>query len=46
VTLTLEGGKTLTAVMTLESSTQLALKADVHACAAFKASSVILGIDG
>lgn len=46
VTLTLEGGNTLTAVITLESASKLALKAGDHACAAFKASSVILGIDG
>ena len=38
------GGNTISAVITHESSKNLELKAGGHACALFKASSVILGV--
>ncbi|BCS55285.1 TOBE domain-containing protein [Geobacter sp. SVR] len=38
------GGNTISAVITHESSTRLDLKTGGHACALFKASSVILGV--
>jgi molybdate transport system regulatory protein len=38
------GGNTISAVITHGSSTRLELKAGGHACALFKASSVILGV--
>ena len=39
------GGNTISAVITHESSAKLELKAGGHACALFKASSVILGVN-
>ncbi len=44
VTVDIGGGNTIIAVITHESSGALELKAGGHACALFKASSVILGI--
>lgn len=38
------GGNTISAVITLESARKLGLKDGGHACALFKASSVILGV--
>ena len=38
------GGNTVSAVITHESSTRLGLKVGGHACALFKASSVIIGV--
>lgn len=38
------GGNTISAVITLESARKLGLKDGSHACALFKASSVILGV--
>ena len=38
------GGNTVSAVITHESATKLGLKEGGHACAIFKASSVILGV--
>ena len=38
------GGNTISAVITHDSSARLELKAGGHACALFKASSVILGV--
>lgn len=40
------GGITLTAVITEESAKNLGLKTGSHACAMFKAPSVILGVKG
>jgi len=40
------GGSTLTATITEESVKNLGLKAGGHACAMFKAPSVILGVKG
>jgi molybdate transport system regulatory protein len=45
VTLRLGGGSMLTAIITNESTHSLELKEDEHACAAFKASSVIIGVE-
>ena len=45
VDLKLAGGAALTAVVTNESVVSLGLKNGGHACAAFKASSVIIGIE-
>jgi molybdate transport system regulatory protein len=45
VDLKLAGGAALTAVVTNESVASLGLKDGGHACAAFKASSVIIGIE-
>ena len=45
VDLEIGGGNTISAVITHESSTNLGLKEGGHACALFKASSVILGIN-
>ena len=45
VELKLPGGSILTAIITNESTHSLELKAGEHACAAFKASSVILGTE-
>lgn len=45
VALKLAGGSMLTAIITNESVHSLGLKAGEHACAAFKASSVILGVE-
>jgi molybdate transport system regulatory protein len=45
VDLKLSGGAALTAVVTNESVASLGLKDGGHACAAFKASSVIIGIE-
>lgn len=39
------GGNTISAIITHESSNRLELKAGGHACALFKASSVILGVN-
>ncbi len=39
-------GNTLTAVITEESAKKLGIKAGSHACAMFKAPSVILGVKG
>jgi len=39
------GGNTLSAIITKESAEKLGLKVGSHACALFKASSVILGTD-
>jgi molybdate transport system regulatory protein len=44
VSLKLGGGEILTAIITNESTQPLGLKAGDHACAAIKASSVILGV--
>jgi len=38
------GGNTVSAVITHDSARRLELKAGGHACALFKASSVILGV--
>lgn len=45
VELKLAGGSMLTAIITNESVHSLGLKAGEHACAAFKASSVIVGVE-
>ena len=45
VTLKLGGGEIVTAIITNESTQSLGLKAGDHACAAIKASSVILGVE-
>ncbi|MEJ2059342.1 MAG: TOBE domain-containing protein [Gammaproteobacteria bacterium] len=45
VTLELDGGKTLTATITTESADALGLEEGVRACALFKASHVILGVN-
>lgn len=45
VDLEIGGGNTISAVITHESSNRLELKAGGHACALFKASSVILGVN-
>lgn len=45
VGLKLGGGATITAVITNESTHSLGLKEGGHACAAFKASSVIVGVE-
>ena len=45
VALKLSGGATLTAIITNESTQTLGLKPGDHACAAIKASSVILGVE-
>jgi molybdate transport system regulatory protein len=45
VTLRLGGGSMLTAIITNESTHSLELREDEHACAAFKASSVIIGVE-
>jgi molybdate transport system regulatory protein len=45
VELKLAGGSMLTAIITNESVKSLELRAGEHACAAFKASSVILGVE-
>lgn len=45
VSLQLSGGTILTAIITNESAHSLGLKEGDHACAAVKASSVILGVD-
>ena len=39
------GGNVLSAIITNESATRLGLAAGGHACALFKASSVIIGVD-
>ncbi len=44
VDLEIGGGNTISAVITLESSKNLALKIGSHCCAIFAASSVILGV--
>lgn len=46
VTVNLSGENTITAVITGESLKGLGFKVGEHACAAVKASSVILGVDG
>jgi len=46
VSLALAGGNTLVAIVTRESAATLKLAKGGHACAAIKASAVILGIDG
>jgi molybdate transport system regulatory protein len=45
VSLKLSGGTILTAIVTDESAHALGLKEGEHACAAIKASSVILGVE-
>jgi len=45
VVLKLEGGLLLVAIITNESAHALDLKPGAHACAAFKAGSVILAVD-
>jgi len=45
VDLEIGGGNTISAVITLESSKNLGLKEGGHACALFKASSVIIGVN-
>ncbi len=45
VVLTLSGGAKLAAIITNESTHSLALRQGEHACAAFKASSVIVGVE-
>lgn len=45
VTMTLQGGTDLTAIITNESAQSLGLKPGEHACAAVKASSVIIGVE-
>lgn len=44
VVLTLDGGNTVSAIVTNDSIQQLGLQEGARACAIFKASSVILGI--
>ena len=44
VDLDIGGGNTMSAVITHDSAIRLALKAGGHACALFKASSVIIGV--
>jgi molybdate transport system regulatory protein len=39
------GGNSVSAIITRVSSEKLGLKAGEHACAMFKASSVILGVN-
>lgn len=46
VSVALGGGNTLTAVITEESLKRLNLKEGEHACAAIKASSILLGVAG
>jgi molybdate transport system regulatory protein len=45
VSLKLSGGTILTAIITNDSAHSLGLKEGEHACAAIKASSVILGVE-
>lgn len=45
IDLKLPGGNTVSAVITKESAVSLGLKEGGHACAAFKASSVIIGVE-
>jgi molybdate transport system regulatory protein len=45
VSVSLEGGTVLTAIVTEESAKSLALSPGDHVCALVKASSVILGVD-
>ncbi|HVN20731.1 MAG TPA: TOBE domain-containing protein [Dongiaceae bacterium] len=45
IALKLSGGSTLTPIITNESTQSLGLKQGDHACAAIKASSVILGVE-
>lgn len=45
VELKLGGGNVLIATITMESVQSLGLREGEHACAAFKASSVIIGVD-
>lgn len=45
IDLKLAGGNTVSAIITKESAAALGLKEGVHACAAFKASSVIIGVE-
>lgn len=45
ISLKLNGGSTLTAIITNESLHSLGLRNGEHACAAFKASSVIIGVE-
>jgi len=45
VDLEIGGGNTISAIITHESSNRLELKTGGHACALFKASSVILGVN-
>jgi len=45
VALMLSGGAVVTAIITNESTQSLGLKQGDHACAAIKASSVILGVE-
>jgi molybdate transport system regulatory protein len=45
VSLKLSGGTILTAIITNESAHSLGFKEGDHACAAVKASSVILGVE-
>ena len=45
VALTLSGGGAITAIITNESARSLGLKQGGHACAAFKASNVIVGVE-
>jgi molybdate transport system regulatory protein len=45
VTLQLDGGSTISSIITNESMEELELKEGGRACAIFKASSVIIGVD-
>ncbi len=45
IDLQLAGGAQLSAIITNESTRSLGLKQGEHACAAFKASSVIIGVE-